>query len=58
VEWKLIFRATIEHNRAVAVVFFISVLVLIHDGRLNTAADTLSVSGVEWSAKEYDTNQP
>jgi len=29
-----------------------------HHARLNAAADRLSVTGIEWSAKGYDTNQP
>jgi len=29
-----------------------------HHARTNAAADKLSVTGIEWSAKEHDTNQP
>lgn len=45
-----------ERKSAVAVVFHH--LGPYHHARLNGAADRLSVTGFEWSAKGYDTNQP
>src|SRR5262249_24131879 len=41
-----------EHNPAVAVVFHH--IGPYHHARLNAAAETLSVTGIEWSAKGYD----
>jgi glycosyltransferase involved in cell wall biosynthesis len=51
-DWKLIFRATMERTPAVAVVFHH--IGPYHHARLNAAADRLSVTGVEWSAKSYE----
>ena len=51
-DWKLVFRATMEHKPAVAVVFHH--IGPYHHARLNAAADRLSVTGIEWSAKGYD----
>ena len=51
-DWKLIFRATMERKPAVAVVFHH--IGPYHHARLNAAADRLSVTGIEWSAKGYD----
>ena len=51
-DWKLIFRAPMERKPAVAVVFHH--IGPYHHARLNAAADRLSVTGIEWSAKGYD----
>src|SRR4030095_11875192 len=51
-DWKLIFRATMERKPAVAVVFHH--IGPYHHARLNAAADKLSVTGIEWSAKGHD----
>jgi glycosyltransferase involved in cell wall biosynthesis len=51
-DWKLIFRATMERKPAVAVVFHH--IGPYHHARLNGAADRLSVTGIEWSAKGYE----
>jgi hypothetical protein len=45
-----------ESKPAVAVVFHH--IGTCHHAWLNAAADRLAVTGVEWSAKGYDTNQP
>jgi len=45
-----------ERKPAVAVIFHH--IGPYHHARLNAAADRLSVTGIEWSAKGYDTNQP
>jgi hypothetical protein len=44
-----------ERKAAVAVVFHH--IGPYHHARLNAATDRLSVTGIEWSAKGYDTNQ-
>jgi hypothetical protein len=45
-----------ERNPAVVVVFHH--IGRYHHARLNAAVDKLPVTGIEWSAKGYDTNQP
>jgi glycosyltransferase involved in cell wall biosynthesis len=50
--WELLSRQGMERKPAVAVVFHH--IGPYHHARLNAAADKLSVTGVEWSAKGYD----
>jgi 1,2-diacylglycerol 3-alpha-glucosyltransferase len=50
--WELTFRPRMERKPAVAVVFHH--IGPYHHARLNAAADRLSVTGIEWSAKGYD----
>jgi glycosyltransferase involved in cell wall biosynthesis len=50
--WELLSRQGMERNPAVAVVFHH--IGPYHHARLNAAADTLSVTGIEWSAKAND----
>jgi len=49
---ELTFRPRMERKPAVAVVFHH--IGPYHQARLNAAADRLSVTGIEWSAKGYD----
>src|SRR5215831_2952809 len=51
-DWRLIFAATMERKPTVAVVFHH--IGPYHHARLNSAADRLWVTGIEWSAKGYD----
>jgi hypothetical protein len=49
---ELTFRPRMERKPAVAVVFHH--IGPYHHARLNAAADRLTVTGIEWSAKGYD----
>src|SRR5258705_5630733 len=50
--WELMSREGMERKPAVAVVFHH--IGPYHHARLNAAADRVSVTGIEWSAKGYD----
>jgi hypothetical protein len=50
--WELMSREGMERKPAVAVIFHH--IGPYHHARLNAAAERLSVTGIEWSAKGYD----